>query len=100
MSERQKEFSTGRGVGTGTHRTTFDPTDPDQPSAALVEAVALARDADPLELEPLHTYVDTDALNSLVDGKRAAGTTVSLSIDGYEFVVDGSGTVVAEPVEE
>lgn len=101
MSEKQHEIPGGSTVGAGSNAVSFDPSDPDQPSAAVVEVLAAAKDADPLELEPLHRYVDPDALNRLVDsgGPRDARTTVTLSVDGYEVRIEGTGTVVAERVE-
>ena len=64
----------------------------------VIEAVARAKDVDPLELSPLHYDVDTDALNAFVShGER--GLTVSFEYEGCQVSVHGDGRVVVEQSE-
>ena len=72
------------------------------PSSAVVEAVALAKNRDPIDLERLHDYVDFDALDTLVDSNRpmdAGELTLSFQFADQEVVVHQSGTVVVEPID-
>lgn len=78
---------------------------------AIVEELAAARDADPLDLPPLQDYVDTDALVSLVGTRtdaernavhqlrfRVGYHEVSVTGDGHVEVVDvGTGSGVTSP---
>jgi hypothetical protein len=65
------------------------------PSVALVEAVAAAKDVDPLALDPLGNHVDMDALDSLLlqssPGEHAVAVTVELQ--GVRAEIDDQGTV-------
>lgn len=72
------------------------------PSTAVVEAVAFAKNRDPIDLERLHDYVDFDALDTLVDSNRptdAGELTLSFRFDDQEVVVHQSGTVAVEPID-
>lgn len=71
------------------------------PSAAVVEAVAIASDREPTAIEPLYGAVDPDALDALVrsngTGSQDAHATVSFSFAGHSVTVHGDGTVVVRP---
>lgn len=72
------------------------------PSSAVVEAVAFAKNRDPIDLERLHDYVDFDALDTLIDSNRpmdAGELTLSFQFADQEVVVHQSGTVVVEPID-
>lgn len=72
------------------------------PSTAVAEAVAFAKNQDPIDLERLHDYVDFDALDALVGSNRptdAGELTLSFRFDDYEVVVHQAGTVAVEPAE-
>lgn len=85
------------------NQTSTDPGDvplgtdrSEQPSVAIVETVAMATDSDPLEMPPLHRYVDVDALDALVAGSedRPEGhVRVSFRYDGVDVVVRDGGRV-------
>ena len=82
---------------------TFDPTAGDQPSEAIVSAVAALLDADPLELSPLYESIETSALDSLFEHatRKATGThqvwftyegiDVGVRSDGRIELIDSSG---------
>lgn len=61
---------------------------------AIAEAVGAARDCDPTDLPPLHDYVDTDALDSLLAGARERAECVRLSFryDGCEVTVESDAS--------
>lgn len=74
----------------------------EQPSTAVVEAVATATDRDPTDLSPLHHLVDADALDALVrPGGPRDGIRVSFAYDGVEVAVDSEdGIEVRNPPAE
>ena len=67
-----------------------------QPSIAVVEAVADATDRDPLAVDSLYDYLDTDALDALVtpteDG-TGADVRVSFTYDSVRVLVEGTGGI-------
>lgn len=71
--------------------TRFDPSDSDEPTAAIVQSLASLEGVSEFDVPPLYRWVDTDALNHLVDGT----TTVSivLTVDGWTVEIDESGTL-------
>jgi hypothetical protein len=75
------------------------PDDSEAVSHAVVEAVASARDTDPLELPPLYDAVDPDALNRLFDYEHAATSSATACIQfrmaECDVVVHRDGTVEA-----
>jgi hypothetical protein len=82
VHEREFQFDTGR-----------------KPSAAVIEAVATAEDADPSALPPLYDSVDPDALNRLFDGpsEKRPGRLV-FGYAGWDVFVGDDGVVaVCEP---
>lgn len=83
-----------------TYGGTFEWSDPDQPSAELVRLLADLRNVDPYELEPLHNYIDTDSLNSLMAStENSSGeVAVTFQFDGYEVRIDSSGKILAVPI--
>jgi hypothetical protein len=78
---------------------TDSPTDTRDRSVlfAIVEELAAARDADPLDLPPLQDYVDTDALVSLVGTRTAAERNavhqLRFRVGHHEVSVTGDGRV-------
>jgi len=74
-----------------------------QVSETVVEAVSEATGVDPLELEPLYSVVDADALNSMFRpsvGSPPTSLELQFSMAGCEVVVHGDGEVVVTPPEE
>lgn len=84
----------------GTYRTQFDEhTRP--ATEAIVKAVATATGTDQLELPPLYSVVDPDALNALFDGPTHDASKQRLTVT-FEYVdcrvsAKARGTVVVEP---
>lgn len=70
-------------------------------SVAVIEAVASASGRDPTEMEPLHRYLDPDALDALFDHcHEDGGPQISFSVDEHFVVVDGRGDIVVYPRSE
>lgn len=88
---------------TNTYRAEFDPASR-MAGEAVVDTVARARDVDSLDLPPLYSVVDPDALNALFsrtpDRPTPADGTVTFPYAGYSVTVRSHGTVEAEPVSE
>jgi hypothetical protein len=62
----------------------------------VVEKLAAACDTDPLDLPPLHDYIDTDALEILVGSPTARDTGINhlrFQVDDHQVSIDGDGTV-------
>lgn len=77
--------------------TTVTDTPSDSVLLAIVEKLAAARNADPLDIPPLHDYVDTDALELLVGGHGVRG--VRFRVDDYQVSVTGDGAVDVASVD-
>jgi hypothetical protein len=71
------------------------------PTEAVVDAVADARDCDPMDLPPLNDAVDPDALDDLfadmVSGKPRYGGYLVFEYCDCTVTVSGMGTVVVVP---
>lgn len=71
-------------------------TEEDDLILAIVEAVAAARDADPMTLDPsLIEQIDLDALTALYRSSQDsdASLTVEFTVDGCTVTVCGDGEV-------
>ena len=84
-----------------------DETDAGHPGTLtdqVIEAVAEARDVDPIASEPLYEVVDPDALEGLFaprrDGTRRSAGRVVFTLAGCEVVVHGDRDVEVTPPEE
>lgn len=68
-------------------------------SHTVVSAVAELTETEPIELEPLFTAVDSDALNALFETSGGMGRgsldSVAFTYCGCDVVVRGDGTVSA-----
>jgi len=72
-------------------------------SETVVNTVAEAKGVDPLDLEPLYSAVDPDALNRLfrpTPGTPSTTRELQFSLAGCLVVVHGDGEVVVTPPEE
>lgn len=71
------------------------------PSRAVVEAVAIAANAEPTALDPLYDSVDPDALDALVRpggiGSEDGDVTVEFELAGHDVRVHSAGVVVVSP---
>jgi hypothetical protein len=73
------------------------------PTQAVIEAVAIATNREPTDMDPLYDAVDPDALDAiLVDGERAVpqDLVVSFTYMDCEVVLRANGDVMVEPLEE
>ena len=65
----------------------------------VVEALASATNENLAEMEPLHHFVDVDALESIFEPRtngqlRAVSGEVSFTVDDFEVVVESGGRVL------
>ncbi|GAA0672710.1 HalOD1 output domain-containing protein [Natronoarchaeum mannanilyticum] len=67
------------------------------PSAALVRAIADARDVEPTDLPPLYDAVDADAMDALV-GER--DVTMTVEYHGFLATIHGDGRLELVDCEE
>lgn len=74
----------------GTFRAAFDNSR-DSASLAVVSVVAAVLERDPMDLTPLHSVIDTDALETLAtrpSDSRETGISVSFQYEGREVTVE------------
>jgi hypothetical protein len=85
---------------TGTYQTEFDGRTR-LPTEAVVYAVAEATETDPLDLPPLHSALDPDALNMLFEtstnGRPQTAITVSFEYADHQIVLKEHGSIVITP---
>lgn len=70
----------------------------DEPiSTVVVKMVSSLEDVPPTALDPLHDYVDPDALDRLVapkrDGQQRTGAYAAFRFEGYDVTVSGDGQI-------
>lgn len=71
-----------------------------EPSTAIVTAVADATGREPTDLPPLHHHIDADALNRLLTRGAVDGdgpVQASFSYAGVGVTVDSAGTLEVHP---
>lgn len=71
---------------------TSDIRNDDKATEAVVSAVADAEGVSPLELRPLASVIDPDALNTLLRGNRG-DRTIEFTYHGYRVRISGGGDV-------
>ena len=77
----------------------FDVAAADNVTVGVVDALSTVRGVDPVEMEPLQSYVDVDALEGVVRShfrQRCGGLTVSFRVDGYDVTVESYGRIHVE----
>lgn len=71
------------------------------PSTAIIEALAIATDCKPQELDPLYDSVDPDAVNTLVRSNASKSTdsisTISFTHAGHDVTIHSDGELVVRP---
>lgn len=70
----------------------FDWQPKQGPTLAVIRALEETTETDLLEVEPLYTAVDTDALETLCDDGVDSNCSVGFDYLGYHVVVEASGT--------
>lgn len=66
------------------------------PSARVVTAVAEAAETDPLDLPPLYSALDPDALDALVTNSESSSIFLTFPYAGYTVSIHGDGEVDVE----
>ena len=81
-------------------QATYDSTR-ESASLAIVTVVATAMDRNPIDLPPLESAIDTDALEQLVAVPSGVQGCASISFryEGFEVTVAGEGQIEAVPIE-
>lgn len=73
----------------------FDWTAFESPSHAVVMAVTGESDADPVEIEPINTAIDADALDSIFlptfSSQRPPNSRIQFDYLGYRIVLNAHG---------
>ncbi|MBX0287043.1 HalOD1 output domain-containing protein [Haloarcula salinisoli] len=85
---------------TGAERHRFEYNrDMTTASMAVVAALSEVTETDPMELQPLHETIDTDALDAFMSGRPADSDAiaVTLQLAGYTVTVYGDGEVAVSP---
>lgn len=77
-------------------RAAFDG-DRDSASLAVVAVVAAAAHRDPFDLPPLHSAIDSTALDDLFPRSTTGGQHVSFRYEGFDVTVFDEGTIEASP---
>lgn len=64
-------------------------------STAVISAMAVASDTDPLDIEPLYSTIDPDALDALVasGGSNEGNTGLTFDHHGFEVMVSVDGSI-------
>lgn len=80
-----------------TYRVLFDPETVD-PSTAVVSALAVISDTDPVDLEPLYNVIDPDCLDSIASKQPSAGDVeIAFRLNGYAVEAKSSGSIEFTP---
>ena len=86
-----------------TPTSTSDLNDHQTVSEAVISAVADAKDVSPLDLDPLITAIDPDALERLVtsmdSGPTEPASTVEFAYSGYQVAVTEDADVSVTELE-
>lgn len=82
---------------TGTVRSQFD-YEKTPASMAVIETLAEVLDTDPVELTPLHSTVDPDALDALVRVRngRVGDTHITFTHEGQQIDVHSYGVITVQ----
>lgn len=86
---------------TETYRTEYDQR-VDAPQEVVVHSVAALEDRSPIELDPLYTVIDPDALDQLfapmINGRHVGDGKIAFDYQGYEITLHSYGLVAIRPV--
>lgn len=88
---------------TESYRASFDSST-DSVCMAVLSTVATVADVDPIDLPSLHSVVDPDALETMmepaVDAPSRGDVRVSFTLDGHDVTVHGCGVVTVRAPNE
>lgn len=95
-----RDISRSTSKNSGIIRSRFDWAASD-PSTAVIQAVAVACNRDPLEMGAIYERVDPDALDAMFERNRRLVDTgdlaVSFSYERHEVTVTSDGEVIVAP---
>lgn len=75
-----------------------DWTSNDSFTVTIVKALAVVTGTEPVEMEPLHSVVDPDALDAALSSGKEAGVRVEFEYAEQSVTVTGSGEVLIQEV--
>ena len=88
---------------TETHRVSFDSST-ESVCKAIISTVAVVSETKPLELPPLYSAVDPDALEALLErnvpGPQNADIHISFTFTEWEITVHSYGVIAVQPRQE
>ena len=96
---KDTDYHAGRG-GSRPDEHRFEWDEETLPSVSVIEAVASIADCDPIALDPLHKYVDPDALDAIFERNGDANPVtgrVSFRFEDYLVVVNSAGEILVYP---
>lgn len=70
----------------------YDSTNSEGVSMEVVEQLAAAENTDPRDLPSLFPVIDLEALDTLIES-GSSNVMICFSVDGYNIMVTGDGTV-------
>lgn len=80
--------------------TTIEFERGESPSEAVLRSLAAVTGADQLEIEPpLFESIDPDALDQLIEAARSADICVSFDHSNHRIVLDGTGNLLIEKLQ-
>lgn len=87
---------------TNTYTLSFDPDDPDCVLTSVVQAVAELSDTDPLQLEPLGSYIDMDELGRTIQLQQHGAVRieqVTFPFEDHRVTITEDAEIHIEPPE-
>jgi hypothetical protein len=70
------------------------------PSTAIIESLAVIRETDPLEMEPLFPAIDLDAVDTLLTRGPETGLQLTFSVARFCLTLTAGGLVRIQPQRE
>lgn len=96
MADRDDATDTASAFEKRTHRARYDAGN-EAPSLALVDAIAAARETDPVALDPLGNSLDMGALDALVQPSRGDhAIQVTVELQGVRATIDSEGAIAVQ----
>ena len=86
-------------TGFGGENTNNEPI-----STVIAETIANHKGVDPVDIEPLYTTIDPEALDALFaprnDGTARTAGRITFTHAGYEITVNSDRTATVEPIDD
>lgn len=83
----------------GTYRVDYDPDSPRTACTTVVLTISSLTEVDPLDMLPLHSAVDPDALEQHVRGRDRTARLL-FEFHGHHVTVHGDGRIEFVPIDD